>query len=121
MRASVAGIERPMEPVLVYAATPGRGVARVGVLLLLGLAPFAIGSAYPIAYIPLLLGACAAGAYSLYRIDRQRELGVVLAEVPGLSGLMVLAGLVLLQLLPLPPLLLSWVSPGSFAFYNDNA
>jgi O-antigen ligase len=121
MRAGVAGIERPLEPVLVYAATPGRGVVRGGVLVLLAVAPFAIGSAYPTAYVPLLLGICAAGAYSLYRIDRQRELGVVLAEVPGLKWLMALAGLALLQLLPLPPLLLSWLSPGSFSFYNDNA
>jgi O-antigen ligase len=121
MRTGVAGIERPLEPVLVYAATPGRGVARSGVLMLLALAPFAIGSAYPAAYVPLLVGICAAGAYSLYRVDRQRELGVALAEVPGLRGLMALAGLALLQLMPLPPLLLSWVSPGSFAFYNDNA
>jgi O-antigen ligase len=121
MRSGFAGVERPLEPVLVYAATPGRGVARSGVVILLGLAPFAIGSAYPVAYVPLLLGICAAGAYSLYRVERQRELGVTLAEVPGLKMLMALAGLALFQLMPLPSGLLFWLSPGSFSFYNDNA
>jgi hypothetical protein len=57
MRAGVAGLERPpFEPVLVYAATPGRGAVRCGILVLLALAPLAIGCAYPAAYVPLLIG-----------------------------------------------------------------
>jgi O-antigen ligase len=119
---TAAGFERPhFEPVLVYAATPGRGVVRSGILVLLALAPLAIGCAYPPAYIPLLIGVYGAGAYTLYRGYSQRASGVVMAEVPGVRFLIAIMAIVLFQLLPLPPRLLSWVSPGSFAFYNDVA
>jgi O-antigen ligase len=122
VRTGVAGFERPhFEPVLVYAATPGRGVVRTGIVILLALAPLAIGSAYPAAYVPLLVGAYGAGAYSLYRSYSQRASGVVLTEVPGLRLLVAVMGLVVFQLVPLPPWLLSWVSPGAFSFYNDPA
>src|SRR4029453_11303284 len=39
---------------------------------------------------------------------------------PGRRALLLLHGLVLFQLVPLPPWLLRLLSPGSFAFYNDH-
>jgi O-antigen ligase len=107
------------EPVLIYAATPGRDAARWTILVLLAAAPLAIGSAYPAAYVPLLVAALAVGLYSLYRLDRLRQSGATFPAAPGERLLVALAALVTLQLVPLPPLLLSWISPGSFAFYND--
>jgi hypothetical protein len=117
---TAATFDRPhFEPVLVYAATPGRGIVRSGILVMIALAPLAIGSAYPAAYVPLLVAAYGAGAYSIYRMYQLRSSGVAMVEVPGLKLLTVLLALAAFQLVPLPPLLLSWISPGSFAFYND--
>ena len=117
MRASLA--EHRFEPVLVYSATPGRGVARWTVLVALALAPLAIGCGYPAGYIPLLAVTFAAGAYSLYREAKQRRDGVAVPPLPGDRALVVLMGLVAFQLVPLPPSVLKILSPGSFAFYND--
>jgi O-antigen ligase len=107
------------EPVLVYAATPGRGPVRCAVLAMLASAPLAVGSAYPTAWVPLLVVAFGVGIFSLYRERRLRASGVVMPDLPGDKGLLVLLALVAVQLVPLPPALLSWVSPGSYAFYND--
>jgi O-antigen ligase len=107
------------EPVLIHAATPGREVARWTILVLLAASPLAIGSAYPAAYVPLLVASLAVGLYSLHRLNRLRQSGAAFAEAPGERLLAALALLVTAQLVPLPPLLLSWLSPGSYAFYND--
>ena len=119
MRTSPVLEERRFEPVLVYSATPGRGAVRWTVLVALGLAPLAIGCRHPPAYVPLLIVAFAAGAYSLYRERQQRKDGVAIPPLPGERVLLALLAVVAVQLVPLPPWLLSLVSPGSFAFYND--
>lgn len=113
--------EASFEPVLVYSATPGRGAARTALLVLLTLAPLAIGSAYPAAYIPLLAAIFAVGLYSLNRERLLRATGVHVMPVPGRRLLLMLLGLGLFQLVPLPPWLLSHLSPGSFALHNDVA
>jgi hypothetical protein len=107
------------EPVLVYAATPGRGPVRCAVLGMLALAPLALGSAHPLAYVPLLVIAASVGIFSLYREQRLRASGGVMPDVPGRRLLLALLALVAAQMVPLPPWVLSWLSPGSYAFYND--
>jgi O-antigen ligase len=115
-----AALESPrFEPVLVYAATPGRGPVRCAVLAMLAAAPLALGAAYPVAYVPLLVAAFAVGIFSLYREWHLRASGVVMPDVPGHRGLLALLALVAIQMVPLPPALLSWVSPGSYWFYNE--
>jgi O-antigen ligase len=118
MRSSVLD-ERRFEPVLVYSATPGRGAVRWIILVSVGLAPLAIGSGHPPAYIPLLVAAYGAGLYSLLRERQQRRDGVAVPPLPGGRALLAMIGVVALQLVPLPPLVLRLLSPGSFAFYND--
>jgi len=118
MRSSVLE-ERRFEPVLVYSATPGRGAVRWTILVALALAPLAIGCGHPPAYIPLLAVAFAAGGYSLLRERQQRSDGVAVPPMPGERALLALLAVVIVQLVPLPPVVLSIVSPGSFSFYND--
>jgi O-antigen ligase len=118
MRAAALS-DRPAEPVPLHLATRGRGAVRWSILTALGLAPLAVGSRYPAAYVPLLLVAFAGGAYSLYREYRLRRSGRAVAPVPGVRPLLGLLAIVAIQMVPLPPRLLAIVSPGSFAFYND--
>lgn len=111
--------DRRFEPVLVYSATPGRGIVRWSMLVTLGLAPLAIGCRHPAAYGPLLAVAYGAGLYSLYRERQQRRDGVAVSALPGERPLVALLAIIAFQLLPLPPFVLAVVSPGSYAFYND--
>jgi putative inorganic carbon (HCO3(-)) transporter len=107
------------EPVIVRAPPRGRAVVRWSVLVALALAPFAIGCRYAWAYAPLLVVCFAAGAYS-YRHERKLvQQGTPVASLPGGLALLALMAMVAFQLIPLPPLVLSIVSPGSYAFYND--
>jgi O-antigen ligase len=114
-----AAAERRFEPVLVHSATPGRAAVRWTVVITLGLAPLAFGGLYAAAYIPLLTVAFLAGTYSLYRERQLRRDGVAVAPLPGERAWLVLAALVAFQLVPMPPWLLSILSPGSYSFHND--
>jgi O-antigen ligase len=92
---------------------------RALVLFLLVAAPLAFGSVHEQAFIPLLLLAGLAGLLSWARGHWRRALGVEVPPLPGRRLLLGLHLLVLFQLLPLPPALLRFSSPGSFSFYND--
>jgi O-antigen ligase len=118
---SVAHGAAAFEPVLIYSATPGRGVARTVVLVLLGVAPLAIGSMYPPAYMPLLGAIFLVGLYSLHRERHLAQTGVRLSAVPGRRLLLLVLALGAAQLIPLPPWLLAVVSPGSLSLRNDVA
>lgn len=93
-----------------------RRLARAVILVLLVGAPLAFGSVHEPAFIPLLVLAACAGSLSLSGEGRdaarlawsQRGVPVVAAYI----------GLVLLQLLPLPPALLQLVSPGTYHFHE---
>jgi O-antigen ligase len=91
---------------------------RVAVLALLAAAPLAFGAVHTAAWAPLLVAACVLGALSWLRA-RRGEAGEGKRR-PGARELLALHGLVLLQLIPLPPRVLALLSPGSFSFYNDN-
>jgi O-antigen ligase len=92
---------------------------RVLLLVLLLAAPLAFGSVHEPAFIPLLGLAIAGGLFSWARGHWARSLGAEVPPVPARRLLLALHLLVLVQLVPLPPLLLRVVSPGSFSFYND--
>ena len=87
---------------------------RVLVLVLLAAAPLLAGAVHEPVFIPLLAGSALAGLVTLWRHRRAPAL-----PLPGLRLLLGLHALVLLQLVPLPPPLLSTFSPGSFAFYSQ--
>jgi len=91
-------------------------IVRSAVLVMLASAPLAFGAVHESAWIPLLVAAYALGLVCWLRARRDAQ-GRAL---PGSRLLLALHGLVLLQLLPLPPRLLALLSPGSFSFYNDN-
>ena len=91
---------------------------RVALLVLLAAAPRAFGAVHEGAWVPLLAVAGLLGAGVWLRARRRGER--LAAQLPGARVLLALHGLVLLQLVPLPPRLLALVSPGSFSFYNDN-
>ncbi len=98
---------------------PGGDVLRTGVLVLLGVGPFLAGAVHEPVFIPLLAGCALAGLAWWVRQRRARTRGVTIPRLPGGRLLVALHLLVLFQLLPLPPVVLRLVSPGSFAFYND--
>ncbi len=98
---------------------PGGDVLGTGVLVLLGVGPFLAGAVHEPVFIPLLAGCALAGLASWARQRRARTRGVAIPRLPGGRLLVALHLLVLFQLLPLPPVVLRLVSPGSFAFYND--
>jgi O-antigen ligase len=93
-------------------------VLRLLVVGALVLAPLLFGAVHPFAYRPLLGIAFLAGAWSWARGHFRRSQGEWVPELPGHGPLWALLGLVLLQLLPLPPELLRLVSPGSYAAYH---
>ena len=95
-----------------------RSVIRMALLGLLVAAPLALGSVHRAAYVPLLVVAIASGVASWGHGHWARAHGVSVARVPASKLLLALHGLVLLQLVPLPPQLLKVVSPGSFSFYD---
>ena len=91
---------------------------RLPVMGALFLAPLLFGAVHPFAYRPLLGIAFLAGAWSWARGHFLRSQGERVPELPGRGPLWALLGLVLLQLMPLPPDLLRLVSPGSYAAYH---
>jgi O-antigen ligase len=97
----------------------GGDALRVAVLALLVLAPLLAGAVHEPVFVPLLVGCALAGLLSLWRARRARAAWAHVPEVPAWRFLLAAHGLVLLQLVPLPPRVLRLVSPGSFSFYND--
>jgi len=94
---------------------------RLVILALLALAPLAIGSVHPPAFIPLLSTELSVGLVSWALGHWRRALGQAVPAVPAGRLLLAFHALVLLQLVPLPPRLLRLVSPGSFAFRDDRS
>jgi len=92
---------------------------RWAVLLLLAAAPLALGSVHPPAYIPLLGASLFVGALSWARARLRRAQGLGLPRVPGTRLLLAFLVLVIVQLLPLPPLLLGALSPGTLRFHAE--
>jgi O-antigen ligase len=90
---------------------------RVLILAVLALAPLLAGAVHEPVFIPLLALCGTAGAWSW---ARRRRNGGHVGRVPGARILVAAHGLILFQLLPLPPPVLRRVSPGSFSFYNDH-
>jgi hypothetical protein len=87
-------------------------------LLMLFAAPLALGSYRPPAYIPLIILAYGIGIASWFRARLARAYGEPATPVPGARLLLLLLGLALLQLVPLPPFLLAFLSPGSYVFHG---
>ena len=98
---------------------PGGSVLRASILILLGVGPFLAGAVHEPVFIPLLAGCGLLGLISWVRQRRAATGDAATTRLPGGRLLVALHLLVLFQLLPLPPVVLSVVSPGSFAFYND--
>jgi O-antigen ligase len=96
-------------------------VLRPALLVLLGLAPLALGAVHEPVFVPLLGLGGAAGLAAWARARRAEARGRELPPLPGARLLLALHALVLLQLVPLPPRLLRLVSPGSFAFHEQVA
>jgi O-antigen ligase len=96
-----------------------RSLLRVPMLGLLAVAPLALGAVHEPAFIPLLTIGGAIGLFSWARGHWMRARGGQMPIVPGERLLLGFHALVLAQLLPLPPLLLRLVSPGSFHFYDE--
>jgi O-antigen ligase len=94
----------------------GARFVRVLVLALLTAGPLLAGAVHPPVYVPFLVGSAVAGAAAHLRARRGR----VRPPLPGARLLLALHGLVLAQLVPMPPAALRVVSPGSFSFYNDH-
>jgi O-antigen ligase len=91
-------------------------LVRVLVLLLLGASPLLAGAVHEPVFVPLLVGCGLAGLVALWRAPAGfRQL------VPGLWLALGLVALALVQLVPLPPLVLRALSPGSFALYENAA
>jgi O-antigen ligase len=88
-------------------------------LAALVLAPLLFGAFFPWVFIPLHVVAYAAGLLVLWRSRRTREGGEVPTSLPAAGALLALAALILLQLFPLPPVLLRLVSPGTFQFHES--
>ncbi len=95
-----------------------RNTLRVAILVLLAAAPLALGAVHEPAFVPLLVIGSTVGVVSWVRGHLVRAGGGDLPEVPGERALLALHGLVIAQLVPLPPMLLRLVSPGSFRFYD---
>src|SRR5262245_38661990 len=82
------------------------------------MAPWALGAVHPQAYVPLLAVAYVAGITSWARGHWARAHGHFVPKVPGARWLLALHLLVLVQLVPLPPALLRFLSPGAFMHYD---
>jgi hypothetical protein len=96
----------------------GGRALRVVVLGLLAAAPLAVGSVFPVFYVPLLAGLYTVGIVSWARGHWARAQGAQVPRIPGRGLLLAAHALVVLQLLPLPPWLLRLVSPGTYAFHD---
>jgi O-antigen ligase len=91
-------------------------VVRVLVMVLLGIAPLLAGAVHEPVFVPLLAGSALAGLLALWRAP-----GTFRQLLPGLWLALGLVALALVQLVPLPPLVLRALSPGSFALYENAA
>jgi O-antigen ligase len=91
-------------------------VLRVGVLVVLGAAPLALGAVHEPAFVPLLVLCAAAGITAALRARGQER-----PPLPGGRLLLALHAFVILQLVPLPPRVLAFLSPGSFAIRDEVA
>jgi O-antigen ligase len=91
---------------------------RLVLLAALALAPLLFGAFFPWAFVPLHVVAYAAGLFALWRGRRLENATRVPAPLPAAAAVVAFAGLILLQLLPLPPVLLRLVSPGTFRFHD---
>jgi O-antigen ligase len=85
---------------------------RVAVLLALFAGPLLSGAVHPFVYVPLLAVFGFAGLLA-WRLG-----GGLSGPLPGARLLLALHALVLLQLVPLPRLLLRFLSPGSLAYWS---
>ena len=92
---------------------------RVLLLVLLGAGPLLAGAVHEPVFVPILAGCAVAGLAAHLRARRARSEGRVVPPLPGRRLLVALHALVLLQLAPLPPVLLRLVSPGSFAVHSE--
>ena len=107
----------PSRPAIGPASAGPVGGAWIQGLLLsaLAVAPLAIGSIHPAAYVPLLAVLYLTGVASWFRGRVARALGTDSPPPPGWKVLLGLHGVVAIQLIPLPPAVLGWLSPGSYA------
>jgi O-antigen ligase len=97
-------------------APAGGAFLRYTLLVLLAAGPFLAGAVHEPVFVPLLTGFALCGAAALWRARAELASGQV--AVPARRVLLALHGLVLVQLVPLPPWLLGLVSPGSRDHYQ---
>jgi len=96
-------------------ATAGGSFARYAILVLLALAPPLAGAVHAVVFVPLLVCCALVGLFVLLRGRGRRGRH---SPLPAARVLLALHGLVLLQLVPLPPALLHVLSPGSYDHYD---
>jgi O-antigen ligase len=94
---------------------------RLLVLLALAAGPLAFGAVHEPVFVPLLAALLLAGSLSWAHGHWARSHGHAVPGVAGWRTLLALHGLVLFQLLPLPPGLLGLLSPGSYRFHAGEA
>ena len=95
----------------------GNGL-RIVLLVALVLTPFLFASFYPWVFGPFHAISFAAGLLTLWRGSRLRASGRHLAPLPAAPALTVFVGVILVQLVPLPPSLLRFSSPGTYEFHS---
>jgi O-antigen ligase len=93
----------------------------VVVLLALAAGPLGFGAVHERVFIPILALFFLTGAFSWAHGHWSRSHGHPIPTVAGWRTLLALHGLVLFQLVPLPPALLGWLSPGSYRFHAGEA
>jgi O-antigen ligase len=98
-----------------------RDLVRLTILFVLAMGPLSGGAVFDPAAIPLLAVMYLAGLLSWARGHWGRAHGEAIPRFPVLRPVLALHALVLFQLVPLPPGLLRWLSPGSFAFREELA
>lgn len=100
----------------------GRDVAgnglRITLLVALVLTPFLFASFYYWVFGPVHVLSGAAGLYVLFRVKELQTRGVDLPPLPAARAIAAFFGVILVQLVPLPPFLLRFVSPGTYEFHS---